>query len=160
MKAKATIRRFLWHHFPDVHAVLYGNHVNNEEAGELVKLIERSKMKGHAVILFLALSAVCGGACAQWKQGDVPPSSRRGSLAPTEIDKAEVTVYYAFNAEDIKDENTYIDLGWLQVGQQYTKYASYFVAHSDSTYKPTLIKNSNGESGYASRKFGGKYPSR
>ena len=97
---------------------------------------------------------------AQWKQGDVPPSSRRGRIAPTEIDKAEVTVYYAFNAENIKDENTYIDLGWLQVGKQYTKYASYFVAHSDSTYKPTLIKNSNGESGYAGRKFGGKYPSR
>ena len=71
-----------------------------------------------------------------------------------------MTVYYAFNASDIKDESTYIDLGWLQVGKQYTKYASYFVAHSDSTYKPVLIKNSNGESSYAGRKFGGKYPSR
>ena len=69
-------------------------------------------------------------------------------------------MYYAFNAENIKDENTYIDLGWLQVGKQYTKYASYFVAHSDSTYKPVLIKNSNGESVYPGRKFGGKYPSR
>jgi GLPGLI family protein len=103
---------------------------------------------------------VCSGANAQWKQGDVPPSSRRGKIPPTEIDMADVTVYYAFNAENIKDENTYIDLGWLQVGKQYTKYASYFVAHSDSTYKPVLIKNSNGESGYAGRKFGGKYPSR
>ena len=68
---------------------------------------------------------------AQWKQGDVPPSSRRGRIAPTEIDKAEVTVYYAFNAENIKDENTYIDLGWLQVGKQYTKYDSYLVADSE-----------------------------
>ena len=41
------------------------------------------------------------------------------------IDTALVTVYYAFNATDIKDENTYIDLGWLQVGKQYTKYSSY-----------------------------------
>ena len=112
------------------------------------------------IIIIIALAAVCGGANAQWKQGDVPPSSRRGSIATTEIDKAEVTVYYAFNASDIKDESTYIDLGWLQLGKQYTKYASYFVAHSDSTYKPVLIKNSNGESSYAGRKFGGKYPSR
>ena len=102
-------------------------------------------MYRHIITTLLALAAVCGGANAQWKQGDVPPSSRRGSIAPTEIDKAEVTVYYAFNASDIKDESTYIDLGWLQVGKQYTKYASYFVAHSDSTYKPVLIKNSNGE---------------
>ena len=116
-------------------------------------------MKRRIITLILAL-AVCGGAGAQWKQGDVPPSSRRANIPPTEIDKAEVTVYYAFNADDIKDENTYIDLGWLQVGKQYTKYSSYFVAHSDSTYKPTLIKNSNGESGYANRAFGGKYPTR
>ena len=102
-------------------------------------------MSKRIITIILSLAAVCGGASAQWKQGDVPPSSRRGSIAPTEIDKAEVTVYYAFNAENIKDENTYIDLGWLQVGKQYTKYASYFVAHSDSTYKPVLIKNSNGE---------------
>ena len=117
-------------------------------------------MNKRIITIIIALAAICGGANAQWKQGDVPPSSRRGSIAPTEIDKAEVTVYYAFNASDIKDESTYIDLGWLQVGKQYTKYASYFVAHSDSTYKPVLIKNSNGESSYAGRKFGGKYPSR
>ena len=117
-------------------------------------------MNKKIITIIFALAAVCGGASAQWKQGDVPPSSRRGKIPPTEIDKADVTVYYAFNASDIKDESTYIDLGWLQVGKQYTKYASYFVAHSDSTYKPVLIKNSNGESGYAGRKFGGKYPSR
>ena len=110
-----------------------------------------SNMNKKIITIIIVLAAVCSGANAQWKQGDVPPSSRRGSIAPTEIDKAEVTVYYAFNADDIKDENTYIDLGWLQVGKQYTKYASYFVAHSDSTYKPKLIKNSNGESAYAGR---------
>ena len=116
-------------------------------------------MNRRIITIILALVAVCGGASAQWKQGDVTPSSRRGRIAPIEIDKAEVTVYYAFNAENIKDENTYIDLGWLQVGKQYTKYASYFVAHSDSTYKPQLIQ-SGAASGYAGRKFGGKYPSR
>ena len=104
--------------------------------------------------------AICNGANAQWKQGDVPPSFRRGGSTPTAIDTALVTVYYAFNADDITDENTYIDLGWLQVGGQYIKYASYFVAHSDSTYKPKMIKNSRGESGIAQRTYGGKFPSR
>ena len=94
-------------------------------------------MNKKIITIIFALAAVCGGASAQWKQGDVPPSSRRGKIPPTEIDKADVTVYYAFNASDIKDESTYIDLGWLQVGKQYTKYASYFVAHSDSTYYPS-----------------------
>lgn len=104
--------------------------------------------------------AICNGANAQWKQGDVPPSFRRGGSTPSVIDTALVTVYYAFNADDIKDENTYIDLGWLQVGRQYSKYASYFVANSDSTYKPKMIKNSSGESGIALRTYGGKFPSR
>lgn len=109
------------------------------------------------LILTLAL---CCGVSAQWKQGDVPPSFRRGGSTPKVIDTALVTVYYAFNADDIKDENTYIDLGWLQVGGQYIKYASYFVAYSDSTYKPKMIKNSRGENGIAQRTYGGKFPIR
>ena len=118
-----------------------------------------SNMNKKIITIVLAFTTVCCGISAQWKQGEVAPSFRRGKTTPKEIDKADVTVYYAFNADDIKDENTYIDLGWLQVGKTYTKYASYFVAHSDSTYKPVLIKNSAGESGYAQRKFGGKFPS-
>jgi len=113
-----------------------------------------------SLFTFILVFGLCCGANAQWKQGDVPPSFRRGGSTPSAIDTALVTVYYAFNADDIKDENTYIDLGWLQVGRQYSKYASYFVAHSDSTYKPKMIKNSRGESGIALRTYGGKYPSR
>ena len=109
------------------------------------------------LILTLAL---CCGVSAQWKQSDVPTYFRRGGSTPKVIDTALVTVYYAFNADDIKDENTYIDLGWLQVGRQYSKFASYFVAHSDSIYKPKMIKNSRGESGIAQRTYGGKFPSR
>lgn len=113
-----------------------------------------------SLFTFILVFGLCCGSSAQWKQGDVPPSFRRGGSTPTAIDTALVTVYYAFNADDIKDENTFIDLGWLQVGGQYIKYASYFVAHSDSTYKPKMIKNSRGESGIALRTYGGKYPSR
>ena len=93
---------------------------------------------------------------AQWKQGEVPPSFRRVK-DPTTIDTAQVVAYYAFNATDIKDEKTYIDLGWLQVGKNYTKYASYFMHVSDSTYKPKLI-HSGAASGYPRQLNGGKFP--
>ena len=115
-------------------------------------------MNKKIITIIIALAAICGGANAQWKQGEVAPSSRRGSIPPTEIDKAEVTVYYAFNADNIKDENTYIDLGWLQVGKQYTKYASYFMAVSDSTYKE-IKKQYAGQSSIPMQKNGGKFPS-
>ena len=66
-------------------------------------------MNRRIITLILAIATVCGGANAQWKQGDVPPSSRRGKIPLIEIDKAEVTVYFAFNAENIKYENASID---------------------------------------------------
>lgn len=116
-------------------------------------------MNNRIITILLAFAAICGEANAQWKQGGVTPSFRRGGNSPTAIDTALVTAYYAFNADNIKDENTYIDLGWLLVGKHYTKYASYFIAHSDSTYKPKMIKNSRGENGIAQRTYGGKYPS-
>ena len=43
------------------------------------------------IIIILVHTAVCGGTKAQWKQGEVPPSSRRGSIPPTEIDTAEAS---------------------------------------------------------------------
>lgn len=108
-------------------------------------------------LLYLLAAFLIPSFCwGQWKQAEIPPSYRR-KVPTTKIDDAQVTVYYAFNAKDIKDESTYIDLGWLQVGKQYTKYASYFVAHSDSTHQPKLIKN-GAASGYAPQDFGGRYP--
>lgn len=116
-------------------------------------------MNNRIITILLAIVVINSGVNAQWKQGRVAPSYRRGGNSPTAIDTAQVTAYYSFNADNIKDENTYIDLGWLLVGKHYTKYASYFIAHSDSTYRPKIIKNSRGENGIAQRTYGGKYPS-
>ncbi len=116
-------------------------------------------MNNRIITILLAFVVINSDVNAQWKQGRVAPSYRRGGNSPTAIDTAQVTAYYSFNADNIKDENTYIDLGWLLVGKHYTKYASYFIAHSDSTYKPKIIKNSRGENGIAQRTYGGKYPS-
>ncbi|MCH5176328.1 MAG: GLPGLI family protein [Prevotellaceae bacterium] len=108
------------------------------------------------ILMIVCMTLAVAYCYAQWKQGDVPPANTRQTKA-TVIDTAQVTVYYAFNADDIKDENTYIDLGWLLVGKHYTKYASYFMAHSDSTYGE--IGKKNVPTGTALRqKNGGKFP--
>lgn len=114
-------------------------------------------MNKRIITLSLALAAVCGGANAQWKQGDVPPANTRQTKA-TIIDTAQVTIYYAFNTTNVKDEKTYIDLGWLLVGKRYTKYASYFLAHTDSTYRDVVKKYAHG-GGVPRQSNGGKFPS-
>lgn len=114
-------------------------------------------MNRRILTIILALAAICSGASAQWKQGNVPPAITRQTKA-TIIDTAQVTIYYAFNATNVKDENTYIDLGWLLVGKHYSKYASYFMAHSDSTYHNVVKKYAH--VGSAPRQNnGGKFPS-
>lgn len=108
------------------------------------------------ILLFFCLFC-CTNCFAQWKQGNVPPTNTRQTKA-TIIDTAQVTIYYAFNATDVKDEKTYIDLGWLLVGKRYTKYASYFLAHTDSTYREVVKRYAHG--GSAPRQSsGGRFPS-
>ena len=109
------------------------------------------------LLMIVCMTLAIAYCYAQWKQGEVPPSFRYGGKSLTAIDTAQVTVYYAFNADDIKNEDTYIDLGWLLVGKDYTKYASYFIAHSDSTHKPKLI-TVGAASGYQMQRNGGKFP--
>lgn len=114
-------------------------------------------MNKKIITIIFALAAVYSGANAQWKQGDVPPANTRQTKA-TIIDTAQVTIYYAFNATNVKDEKTYIDLGWLLVGKRYTKYASYFLAHTDSTYRDVVKKYAHG-GGVPRQSNGGKFPS-
>jgi GLPGLI family protein len=48
------------------------------------------------------------------------------------FDTTVVRVWYALNAEDIKDENSYMDQQILEIGKHSNKYYSYFVWESDS----------------------------
>ena len=76
-------------------------------------------MNKRIITIILALSAVCSGAVAQPKvSGRVPTREKRGYDQQIVIDTASVRVLYALNAKDIKDENTYIDLGKLEVGKR------------------------------------------
>ena len=89
-------------------------------------------MNKRIITIIFALSAVCSGAVAQPKvSGRVPTREKRGYDQQIVIDTASVRVLYALNAKDIKDENTYIDLGKLEVGKRVKKYSSEFIDLSD-----------------------------
>ena len=84
------------------------------------------------IITIIALAAVCGGASAQPKvNGEAPIREKRGYNQRIVIDTATVRVLYALNAKDIKDENTYLDLGKLEIGKRVKKYSSEFIYTSD-----------------------------
>jgi len=83
-------------------------------------------------VILLSLLAVTCGAMAQPKAGaKVPIREKRGYDQRKVIDTAPVRVLYALNATDIKNEDTYIDLGKLEVGKNMMKYSSEFIHLSD-----------------------------
>ena len=86
--------------------------------------------KRHIITLIIALAAV--SAWAQQKQSKIGYVAMSNIDNYITIDTATVRVWYALNALDIKDENTYIDWQILEVGSHCNKYYSYFVWESDS----------------------------
>jgi GLPGLI family protein len=84
------------------------------------------------IVIILALAAVCSMACAQNKQAKIAYIAYSNIDKYITIDTAIVRVWYALNALDINDENSYIDWQILEVGSHCTKYYSYFVWESDS----------------------------
>lgn len=50
----------------------------------------------------------------------------------TVVDTTRIRVWYAFNADDVNDESTYIDQQRLDIGKRMTKYYSDFLFRSDS----------------------------
>ena len=109
-------------------------------------------MNKKIITLILALAAVCGGASAQPKiSGRVPVREKRGYDQQFVIDTANVRILYALNAKDIKDEDTYIDLGKLEVGRRVSKYSSEFVDLSD--VEAVKWKKETGHTGYVPKSF-------
>ena len=109
-------------------------------------------MNKRIITIILALSAVCSGAVAQPKvSGRVPTREKRGYDQQIVIDTANVRILYALNAKDIKDEDTYIDLGKLEVGKRVKKYSSEFVDLSD--VEAVKWKKETGHTGYVPKSF-------
>jgi GLPGLI family protein len=109
-------------------------------------------MNRRIITIIIALAVVCGGASAQPKvSGASPVCEKRGYDQRIVIDTANVRVLYALNAKDIKDENTYIDLGKLEVGKHVKKYSSEFVDLSD--VEAVKWKKETGHTGYVPKSF-------
>ena len=109
-------------------------------------------MNKRIIIIIIALAAVCGGASAQPKvSGASPVCEKRGYDQRIVVDTAHVRVLYALNAKDIKDEDTYIDLGKLEVGKRVKKYSSEFVDLSD--VEAVKWKKETGHTGYVPKSF-------
>ena len=87
-------------------------------------------MNKKIITIILALAVVSGW--AQQKQSKIDYIAFSNIDKYITIDTATVRVWYALNALDIQDENTYIDWQILEIGRHSNKYYSYFVWESDS----------------------------
>ena len=67
-------------------------------------------MNMQKIITILALVAVSVGANAQPKNAYCPIPNSRGTGKMTVVDTTRIRVWYAFNADNVKDLNTYITM--------------------------------------------------
>lgn len=84
------------------------------------------------IILLSLLTTVCGVLQAQPKNAYCPIPNHRGAGKMAVVDTTLIRVWYAFNADNVKDVNTYIDQQRLDIGKWMTKYYSDFLFCSDS----------------------------
>lgn len=85
------------------------------------------------LIIFFLLCFL-GNARAQQLQGKAlaPIAGKRNVNEMKTIDEGYLKCLYAFNADDIKASDTYIDLQRLEIGENVSKYYSDFVFNNDS----------------------------
>ena len=103
--------------------------LSDEDIHEIMNIIQPI-MNRRIITIIIALAAIT--AWAQEKQSKIGYVTMSNIDNYITIDTATVRVWYALNALDIKDENTYIDWQILEVGSHCNKYYSYFVWESDS----------------------------
>ena len=89
-------------------------------------------MNKRFITIIIALAAICGGASAQPKNAYCPTPNHRDAGKMTVVDTTRIRVWYAFNADNVKDVNTYIDQQRLDIGKRVNKYYSDFLFRSDS----------------------------
>ncbi len=73
-------------------------------------------MNKRFITVFLALAAMCSEASAQPKKSTCPIPGDRGVGKITVVDTTRIRVWYAFNADNVKDVNTYLDQQRLDIG--------------------------------------------
>ena len=97
------------------------------------------------ITIIIALAAVCGGAMAQQKQGKAfrPRFTQYGAANVTEIGRSKIRILYAFQAQDLKDEDTWIDCGQLLTDKGMTQYSSFFVSENNAFIRKWQKDNPN-----------------
>ena len=84
---------------------------------------------------------------AQQLQGKVvAPAGRKDFKEMSVVDSSSIRISYAFNAENIHEPNSYIDLQYLEIGKYISKYYSYFVFNNDSLIWDWQNKHPNAQS--------------
>lgn len=84
------------------------------------------------LFVIFTIVACCINSSAQQKQGFVGCPNPRNINEMGVIDTGNVRIWYSFNADDLDDIKSYVDLQCLEVGKVVSKYYSLFVATSDS----------------------------
>lgn len=74
------------------------------------------------------------------------------------VDSCHIRIWYAFNADNINNQNTYVDLHRLEIGEYITKYYSFFTFNSDSLCTIWGRKNQLAQSRPRRLGSGGKRP--
>ena len=102
-------------------------------------------MNKRIITIIIALAAVCGGAMAQQKQGKAfrPRFKQYGAANVTEIGRSKIRILYAFQAQDLKDEDTWIDCGQLLTDKGMTQYSSFFVSENNAFIRKWQKDNPN-----------------
>ena len=94
--------------------------------------IVKRQLKQKPFIVCFIMNLACCAVWAQPKNAHCPIPIHRKAGKMTVVDTTRIRIWYAFNADDIKDENTYIDQQRLDIGKHVTKYYSDFYFRSDS----------------------------
>ena len=102
-------------------------------------------MNRRIITIIIVLATVCGGASAQQKQGKAfhPRFTQYGAANVTEIGRSKIRILYAFQAQDLKDEDTWIDCGQLLTDKGMTQYSSFFVSENNAFIRKWQKDNPN-----------------
>lgn len=108
--------------------------------------MKKTKKAGKALSFLpmaMLLLVVPGTSFAQQKQGHAtkPNMIDYGLKHPTQIGTSNVRIRYAFQPQNIKDENTWIDCGQLLACNGMTQYSSHFIARHADSLRHWLSKN-------------------
>ena len=96
-------------------------------------------------VLSICLLLLSSSLMAQQKQG-TPFRAQQfdyGMMKPTTIGTSKIRVKYAFQAQDLKNENTWIDCGQLLADKGLTQYSSFFLAENDAALREWMKKHAN-----------------